>query len=204
MGVRGAQEYMSLSNLIKKYWDDPVWSKVIAAVIISVLATIYFWVKSLITHVPFKSVIDQSLTYLQGKSEINNTIIILIVFLSSYLVYKTIFNSIKHTVSNMSPSVDSVASTQKIQSNIIAESPTLIKKELPIISTITTVFYSDRVAGAFPGVRGLEWISSPAVAVERLGILLQVPLKFKALQEDCRPRSNLVVQGRFYITNYIF
>jgi hypothetical protein len=53
------------------------------------------------------------------------------------------------------------------------------KSELPKISKISTVFFNHRVSSAFPAIRGLEWFLDPEIAVERLCILLQSPLRFE-------------------------
>ena len=50
---------------------------------------------------------------------------------------------------------------------------------LPIINIESTVFFSERMRKAFPGVDGLYWITSSVEAVDRLGILLQAPLEFE-------------------------
>lgn len=42
----------------------------------------------------------------------------------------------------------------------------------------TTVFFSRRVAKAFPSIRGLQWINDPKAAVYRLTCLLKAPLTF--------------------------
>jgi hypothetical protein len=42
----------------------------------------------------------------------------------------------------------------------------------------STIFFSNRFAQAFPGVRGIEWFKQP-VAAERLSLLLKQPLTFK-------------------------
>lgn len=48
----------------------------------------------------------------------------------------------------------------------------------------TTEFFSGRVGDAFPGLRGFQWITNTKKAVERLEILLREPLKFKVKSED--------------------
>ncbi|MEO8172029.1 MAG: glycosyltransferase family 4 protein [Sediminibacterium sp.] len=39
-------------------------------------------------------------------------------------------------------------------------------------------FFASRLAAAFPGIRGLEWINDPKVVIQRLKILLAAPLAF--------------------------
>ncbi|WP_321822661.1 MULTISPECIES: toll/interleukin-1 receptor domain-containing protein [unclassified Burkholderia] len=55
--------------------------------------------------------------------------------------------------------------------------------ELPSLNgEISTSFFSERFAHAFPGVRGTSWFKNPHEAVARLNVLLQEPIVFK---EDC-------------------
>ncbi len=54
-----------------------------------------------------------------------------------------------------------------------------LDRELPVIDKESTVFFSERMAKAFPGVAGLYWITSPIDAVDRLKILLRPPLEFQ-------------------------
>jgi hypothetical protein len=43
----------------------------------------------------------------------------------------------------------------------------------------TTDFFSGRISDAFPGIRGFQWINDSRTAIDRLEILLRNPLKFK-------------------------
>ena len=54
-----------------------------------------------------------------------------------------------------------------------------IAQKLPIINEKSIVFFSSRMAKAFPGIAGLYWITSPIDAVDRLKILLRPPLEFQ-------------------------
>ena len=47
-----------------------------------------------------------------------------------------------------------------------------------IISVAPTVFFSYRIAKAFPGIRGFKWFYDPKEALDRLEILLKSPLSF--------------------------
>jgi hypothetical protein len=53
-----------------------------------------------------------------------------------------------------------------------------VKNELPLMGLESTVFFSYRIANAFPGERSLVWYNEPKIIVERLAILLGTPLKF--------------------------
>lgn len=46
------------------------------------------------------------------------------------------------------------------------------------------LFFSRRITDAFPGFRGLFWVSSPKVAAERLKIILRNPLNFLVDEDD--------------------
>ena len=64
---------------LRKYWSDPVWSKVISAIILTVggffLTSVYIIIKSIFNQIPFKTVYDQVLIYLSEGTKINNFII---------------------------------------------------------------------------------------------------------------------------------
>lgn len=47
------------------------------------------------------------------------------------------------------------------------------------ISTAPTVFFADRIAKAFPGIRGLHWFKKSKEALDRLDLLLKQPLFFE-------------------------
>lgn len=154
---------------IKENWKDPVWSKVIAAVIIAVggfiLTTLYSLVKSLISNVSFDSVLRE--VYAFFSSDINIKLWLLIVFVFVYftLIFKpilTFFNQI----------VKRIKSPRKETE----ETP----KELPRATEHSTSLFHYRMAGAFPGVRGVKWFDNPKVATKRLEILLQEPLRFSS------------------------
>jgi len=47
-----------------------------------------------------------------------------------------------------------------------------------VICLAPTVFFSNRVKSAFPGLRGLHWFDDPREAIKRLELLLKPPLRF--------------------------
>lgn len=47
------------------------------------------------------------------------------------------------------------------------------------ISVAPSVFFSNRISKAFPGIRGLEWFNNSEKALDRLEILLKSPLSFE-------------------------
>ena len=164
---------MILFQRIKKYitdnyWHDPVWSKVIAAGLIflfgSILTAIGLLIKSIIDSVSLHSAFIQLITFLKNSSNVSNYIIVLgglIIAISCFLFIRQLIKDIK------AKKTVSVEPSEQI-------------KELPDVSMESTVLFSYRFAKAFPGLRGLEWIENPKVAVERLEILLQAPLHFKS------------------------
>lgn len=153
----------------QKYWTDPVWSKVISAGIIavvgSVLAAIYVLLKSLYDKVSFKSVAIQVVDYFKLTTEVNNLILWLSLIILAWTVYSFFKSFIKDIIS-------------KIRTKTVVES-TEKPKEFPTITEHSTVFFSYRLAKAFPGQRGLMWYE-PKTAVERFKILFQEPLQFKS------------------------
>jgi hypothetical protein len=67
------------------------------------------------------------------------------------------------------------ASDEKVESNPEQSKTT----GLPLLREDPTVFFSQRVADAFPGLRGLQWLNDPEQAIERLDLLLRPPLTFR-------------------------
>lgn len=78
-------------NIIKKYWSDPVWSKVISAIIIgigtTILTGIYILIKSIYEKVAFKSVAGEVINYFKSNTEIN----ILMLWISLIIIFCSIF-----------------------------------------------------------------------------------------------------------------
>lgn len=147
--------------VLKKYWNDPVWSKVISAIIIAVGTTLIIAIKSIYKKISFLSVAEHFFEYLLSTTEINNLIIWISLFIicwSLYFFIKAVFLKIK-------------ATKRETKSDEV--------KELPIIYDHSTVFFSYRLASAFPGQRGLKWYDSKT-AVNRLEIVFQDPIDFKA------------------------
>lgn len=165
-----------MTTKIKKYWADPVWSKVIAGIILGILTAIYLAVKSLIMHIPYKTAFFQLLTFFQSTTSINNAVIVAIVAVLIYLVFKLLSVRKQIQIQELQPESATTASDNKTNAE---SNDNAIEEELPIISELSTAFFCARVASAFPGVRGLEWINSPSGAVKRLDILLRKPLRFK-------------------------
>lgn len=145
----------------KKYWIDPVWSKVISASIITAIGGIFIWIKSVVEkvsfHVSFLSFID----WFRNKTELNNALIVVLLIAAVYTCVIVIFKLRK----NKAPI--SVVDKQDLE------------KQLPIVPLESTVFFSYRLASAFPGQRGLMWYNDPKTIVDRLEIVFQEPLMFQ-------------------------
>ena len=165
------QKLIKLKDLFyQKYWPDPVWSKVISAAIItaigSTFTTIYVLLESLYKKVPFNYVVNQIIEYFKLTTEVNNVILwpsFLILIWVFYSFFKSFIKDI----------INKIKTKNSVIENI--EEP----KELPTITEHSTVFFSYRLAKAFPGQRGLVWYETKT-AVERFKILFQEPLRFKS------------------------
>lgn len=150
----------------KKYWIDPVWSKVISTIIIgiggAVFTTIYILIKSFYDKVAFRSVATEVLNYFKDETKINNFILwvfIVMIFWVMMIFIKSIFIKInqKKTISN---------------ENEI--------EKLTITGEASTVLFSYRLASAFPGQRGFQWYDAET-SVKRLSVVFKDPLKFEPL-----------------------
>ncbi len=54
-------------NLIKEKWSDPVWSKVISAIIIAILTYAFLTVKSWVDNLSLRQTYKDSIDYLQKQ-----------------------------------------------------------------------------------------------------------------------------------------
>jgi len=166
------QFFINFYKTIKdKYWDDPVWSKVISAGIItvlgSVITTLYLLGKALIDKITFKDALGSLLSFLKRTTQINNLVILICIV---FIVITTVNFILKF--------VKDIRKKKKVNLTEPA------KEELPLASLEPSVFFAYRLAGAFPGQRGLEWYDDPKVIVERLSLLFQKPIKFKSDERD--------------------
>jgi len=148
-----------------KYWNDPVWSKVIANAIIAivggVLTIIYALIKSYHEKVSFVSTISKIIGFFKSSTPINNLALLLSTLLLLSLLWIFFDDNALRRKTRRSSFED-------------VEKP----KELPRITQESTVFFSYRISKAFPGQRGLKWYEGKT-AIERFKILFQEPLKFK-------------------------
>lgn len=162
-----------LYNSIKvKYWNDPVWSKVISAGIITVLGTIittiYLFIQSILDKISFTESFDILVLFFSKTTPINNLIILLTALIFLFLFLSMFTKS-------------SLRKSSEIQESKIANDTI---QELPSVGVASTVFFADRIAGAFPGERNIIVFNNPKTIVERLDILFEEPLKFKSSNID--------------------
>lgn len=150
---------------LKKYWSDPVWSKVISAIILTVggflLTSVYIIIKSIFNQIPFRTVYDQVLIYFSEGTKINNFIIwifTLILLWNLFAFFQLLISKFK----------------QKVEIEYIPE-------PLPKLGQTSTSLFSSRLANAFPGQRGLKWYDGKT-AVARLKIALKQPLEFDPIE----------------------
>jgi hypothetical protein len=159
-------------NVRKNYWSDPVWSKVISAGIItvlgSILTTIYLLIKAFIDKISFEEAFSQLTTFFKQDTSVNNFILVIFILIFSLFLIKFILQLVLEL---------------KRQKKIKLEEQNK-KEELPLVPLASTVFFSYRLASAFPGQRGLIWFDDPKIIVERLLILFKVPIRFKSDERD--------------------
>lgn len=166
------QFFINIYKVIKdKYWGDPVWSKVISAGIIAVLGsiitTLYLLGKALIDKISFKEAFSSLLPFFKKATLINNLVILICIVFIAITTVNVILKFIKDV-------------RQKRKANLTEPA----KEELPLVPFEPSVFFAYRLAGAFPGQRGLVWYNDPKVIVERLLILFQKPIKFKSDERE--------------------
>src|ERR1700744_2002058 len=159
--------FQLIKDLISKNWSDPVWSKVISGIILtvggSILGLIWIVIKSLFDKDSLLNGWRSLVNYLSEEQAISGkrfffilaTIIMLVLLLP---LFKEIYRYGKVKAADMDSEDD-------------------VDGEFEPIYDRSTVFFDYRIADAFPGLRGLKWYAG-AVAVARLEILLKKPLQF--------------------------
>lgn len=157
-----------------KLWNDPVWSNVIAAIMIalgsSLIITVIALIKSLVNKVSFKFVFSQIINYFKSTIEINNLIFwLIILFLLVILI-----SFIKSLI---------LINKNKEKEEEVEEEAIVFPPNLPDIACNSTVFFSQRLSDSFPGQRGVKTYSGK-IAVKRLQLLLTEPLIFNPISED--------------------
>ena len=161
---------MNLENFKENYWKDPVWSKVIAFLIISIgtfiTTTLYIYIKSLYDKVTFKEISKKVFQYFKSTIEVNTflfwfSLIVLSIFLVSF-----IFAFIKKL--------------KRLETN--SKNHLEIEIELPRTGMPSTAIIAGKLAGAFPGQRGFEWYESKE-AIKRLEKFFEPPLVYQPIGE---------------------
>ncbi len=143
---------------IQKYWPDPVWSKIISAVFIGIGTGFFVIVKSLYEKISIKSAAQPIIKYFNSRTELNN----MLLWFGLFIIYWALFVFIKLLLGIL-------------RKKYLTKD---VPQELPTIYEPSTVFYFNRLTGAFPGQRGLKWYNSKT-AVERLKIVFKEPINFK-------------------------
>ncbi|SFR51820.1 hypothetical protein [Maribacter stanieri] len=158
---------------IQENWKDPVWSKVIAFVIITIIT---FFVSSLIAlfkavfdKVPFLKTLENIWEFLNKSISLSLLFFIILLLTYLILVLKPFLKFIKQIIFKIKNPKSKVDKTE------IAE--------LPNAFDHSTTFFSYRMSSAFPGTRDITWFNNPTKAVERLELLLKEPLRFKGSAE---------------------
>ncbi|MES2590024.1 MAG: hypothetical protein V4622_13680 [Bacteroidota bacterium] len=154
-----------LKELLKRNWNDPVWSKVISAGILATLGLfgtfLYAFFRSLYLHVSFKSIFHEINNYFLSSTKVNNIILWVFILISIIITY-SFFKNLK----------------KKIQLGNKADKNSTQKLEKPLARMSSTAFFSHRLSEAFPGQRDLQWYE-PKEAVNRFKIFFKNPISFK-------------------------
>jgi len=153
---------MKIKVFLTEKWKDPVWSKVIAGVILAILGHIGGFVANVKIIEMYQKIFK---IFINLSSTIGWSILLLIIIGMCVL-----FLILKKKKLNRKKLV--------IQSSVISDKDGE-KNEL-IINKESTVFFDDRFCDAFPGINfgGYTWFTSKKEIQDRLKILLAHPLKF--------------------------
>lgn len=160
-----------MKKIIKQAWRDPVWSNVIALFIVGIVSSRYISARSIIENISFRQSWSTAIAFLGKATPINNLIIILITVILVTLV-TWIYHNKKRGQNSLSE--HKMNSAEKIE--MMDDSP----EHHNSYSGSPVVFFADRVAMSFPGVRGFQWLNDQNDALNRLSVLLQGPLTFKS------------------------
>lgn len=162
----------------QEVWDDPVWSKVIAGIILSFLSfigfTLYSIVASLLKSLPLRNVVIDTIRVLNSGVEIKVSYILLIVifflsFISNQIIYfiRGIYNKYK---------------------SLTTVSDDINDQELPPGPIHSPSFFDLRMARSFPGDSDIVWYDKPREAIHRLDLLLKQPLIFHYRDKNSKSR----------------
>ncbi|MEZ5016439.1 MAG: hypothetical protein R2800_05250 [Flavipsychrobacter sp.] len=144
----------------KKAWRDPVFSKIIAAVIITLAGGLFLYIKE---HIGGKTIKEFIKLFYQNTST-NNTLLSILIVITITAIFsfiKTIFTKSQHINGT---------------SNVINDEE-IKEEERLIINYDAKHFFAERLGLAFPGKRGLHWYNNPNEIIKKLEILLRQPLE---------------------------
>lgn len=152
-------------ELIKKIWNDQVWSKVIAAGIIFILAQIGIYVWGLIINLNFIDVYKNIFKFFKDSYLEKDWFLLIIIILVFLLIIIFIFVKLKNVINN------SILKKKKNE-ELVVKTETEIR-EAP------TVFFHYRFCDAFPGFsNGFKLFNSIRDIQNRIKILLKKPIAF--------------------------
>jgi hypothetical protein len=152
-------------STLKKIWNDPVGSKVIAFLItgfLSLIGTlIVLAVKAIYLRMPFASIFSQARHFLSTSYGVP----VWIIFIVVALLFSLLLQIVKRIKVLKSKGIEITESTQEV--------PYFHYEEKDYY------FFSEKVGNAFPGIRNeLKWYNSKE-ALDRLEIFLKPPLTFR-------------------------
>ena len=152
---------IKLIRIIGKNWKDPVWSKVIAAGIITtisfLISLIWVIIQAVIQKVTISSAIKQLSSTLLNYTSTPNWLLALLTVISISSILPLLISLIK---------------------NKQAHSEEELSNEKPESSEYSDIFFYHRLQDAFPGKRGLFWFDAKE-AVKRLKIIFKEPFSFE-------------------------
>ncbi len=164
--------------IIKENWNDPVWSKVIAATIIAIsgfiFASFYSLLVSLFCSMSFKEAIFDIWKFLNDSIELKIWLLSLSVVIYFILVFYPVVDFIKNLFQKITGKSRNL---ERID-----------KQKLPNAPNHSTPFFHQRMASAFPGIREVTWFEDPKDATNRLEILLRPPIKFDPVNSEFESR----------------
>lgn len=146
-----------------KYWSDPVWSKVISAIIISlgggVIVFLISAARSISNNQTLKTTLTDTLNFFVSYTLVNNS---LLAILAVALLYKAILF------------IKSIRFITKQKDG---------KEYLRYIKETSTSFVYGRIAEAFPGERDLKWYDNSKDIRMRLNVFFRQPIEFETTSE---------------------
>lgn len=164
--------------ILKENWEDPVWSKVIAAGIISIsgiiLTSAYSIIVSVYYSIPFDEVLNGILKALNKGLEVKIWLLSLFIIFYLFLTLPPFLELVRNIFTKVR--------NRKNQNGVTTN------QESPSAPRHTTTFFHQRMASAFPGIRDVTWFENPKEAINRLEELLKEPIKFEPKYADFESR----------------